>query len=153
MLSSKTMFQNKSWALKLCFKASWKFSLRLEFHEAWKHSSKAQLLAWSHSFTAKYLNSKTVFQTKSWALMLCFQASWNSSLWLHFHQAWNASFKSYLLAWSQNVMANIESLMESQPKGPVSPGFKTQFFLLKIETQRLDEVHLIYVEHSNDTYL
>ena len=38
-------------------------------------------------------------------------------------------------------------------KGPVPPGFKTQLFLPKIETQRLDEAHFIYVEQSNDTNL
>ena len=54
--------------------------VRLHFQQAWNTSLKAQHLTWSHSFTAQNSSTKTLFQTKSWALKLCFKVSWKCIL-------------------------------------------------------------------------
>ena len=94
--------QAKSWDLKPCFQAWWNPSLRLEFHKAWKHGFKPQLLVWDTVLLHKICTVKKLDQTKNCALKLCFQASWNSSVKLEFHQDWKHGhgFKSQLLVWN-----------------------------------------------------
>ena len=70
----------------MCYKVA--ISLRLEFHKAWKHGFKAQLLVWDTVLLHKICAVKKLDQTKSCALKMCFQASWNSSVKLEFHQDW-----------------------------------------------------------------